>query len=306
MKIMISDKLGQDGIDVLEKTEHEIVKAWEIPKDELPKHVADVDALIVRGATKVKGALIDAATSLKVVGRAGVGLDNVDLKVAKERGIVVRNTPAATSVTVAELALTFIMASTRDVVTGTAGLKKDPSSFGKLKKQLASTEVYGKTLGIVAFGRIGHELAKRALALGMNVLAYKRSPPASPPEGISFVAYDELLEKSDYISVHAPLTETTKHMISDAQFGKMKKGVIIVDVSRGGVVDGNALLAALKDGKVRVAALDVFETEPPLEEELLELPNVICTPHIGGQTKEGQNRAAIQVAEAVLEELNKL
>ncbi|MFX1538256.1 MAG: hydroxyacid dehydrogenase [Promethearchaeota archaeon] len=301
MKVLVSDKLADEGVQKLKDADLEVNCAWDVPKDELPNIVGDYDALIVRSATKVRGSLIENAKNLKVIGRAGIGLDNIDLDKAEEMGIVVRNTPTATSITVAELALTFLMVCSRDVITGTNTLRAGEWA----KKQLSKgTEVYGKTLGIVGFGRIGHELAKRAMGLGMRVLAYRRNP--KPVEGVEFVPLDKLLVGSDYISLHVPLTDESKHMISTEQFKKMKKGVCLIDVGRGGVVDLDALYDAIKGGIVKKAALDVFEVEPPGKHKLFELDQVIGTPHIGAATDEGQLRAGILVAEAVIEELEKL
>lgn len=301
MKVLVSDKLADEGVQKLKEAGFEVNCAWDIPKDELPNIIGDYDGLIVRSATNVRGALIENAKNLKVIGRAGIGLDNIDLDKAKEMGVVVRNTPTATSITVAELALTFLMACSRDVIAGTNTLRAGEWAKKELSK---GTEVYGKTLGIVGFGRIGHELAKRAMGLGMRVLAYRRNP--KPVEGVEFVPLDKLLVESDYISLHVPLTDESKHMISTEQFKKMKKGVCLIDVGRGGVVDLNALYDAIKEGIVKKAALDVFEEEPPGKHKLFELDQVIGTPHIGAATDEGQLRAGILVAEAVIEELNKL
>ncbi|MFX1511290.1 MAG: hydroxyacid dehydrogenase [Promethearchaeota archaeon] len=302
LKIIVTDKLSDKGILKLKTSGFEVKEAWDIPKNELPNIIGQYDALIVRSATKARGELLEKATNLKVIGRAGVGLDNVDLEETTKRNIVVHNTPAATSTSVAELAFTYMMALTRDVVTGTNALRKGEWP----KKELSSIEVKGKTLGIVGYGRIGWEFAQRAIAFGMTVLAYKRHPPETPPEGINFVSLDELLEKSDYISLHAPHTEESHHMISTAQFAKMKPGVRIIDCGRGGVMDLDALYEAMKEGKVKGAGLDVFPEEPPGKHKIFELPNVIATPHIGAQTAEGQLIAAEQVAELVIDELNKL
>ncbi|MFX0066103.1 MAG: hydroxyacid dehydrogenase [Candidatus Hermodarchaeota archaeon] len=301
MKVLISDKLADEGVQKLKDAGLEVNCAWDIPKDELPNIIGEYDGLIVRSATQVRGSLIENGKNLKVIGRAGIGLDNIDLDKAKEMGIVVRNTPTATSITVAELALTFLMVCSRDVIAGTNTLRAGEWAKKELSK---GTEVYGKTLGIVGFGRIGHELAKRAMGLGMRVLAYRRNP--KPVEGVEFVPLDKLLAESDYISLHVPLTDESKHMISTEQFNRMKKGVCLLDVGRGGVVDLDALYDAIKGGIVKKAALDVFEVEPPGKHKLFELDHVIGTPHIGAATDEGQLRAGILVAEAVIEELKKL
>jgi len=295
-KILICDKIAGEGIKLLEAKGCEVTKAWDMPKDELPKIVGEYDALIVRSATKVKGDLIANAKNLKVIGRAGVGLDNIDLEKAKEMGITVVNTPHASATSVAELAIGHLLALARGIVKGTVTLRE-----GKwTKKELKGVEVYGKTLGLIGYGNIGKIVEKLALALGMKVIvvddqAYDR-----------VVSLEEMLPKADFISIHVPLTPQTRHMLSTREFNMMKEGVMIIDCSRGGVVDQEALYEALVSGKVKAAALDVFEEEPPGKHKLLALENVHATPHIGAQTKEAQLRAGVQVAESVIEELEKL
>ncbi|MBA3046147.1 MAG: hydroxyacid dehydrogenase [Candidatus Thermoplasmatota archaeon] len=296
MKIMVSDKLAAEGVRKMEAAGHEVLKAWDEPKEKLPQLIADCDALVIRSATKANKALIDAAPKLKVIGRAGIGLDNVDVEHAKSKGIVVVNTPTATTISVAELTFTFILASYRDIITGT-----NTTKAGKWeKKTLKGNEVYGKTLGVAGIGRIGQAVAERAVAFGMNVLAYD---PYVKSDKYENVTLDDLAARSDFITLHLPLTPETKHMISKKQFDSMKNGVVILNVARGGTIDENALYEAMKSGKVKAACLDVFEVEPPTGNKLLELPNLLCTPHIGAQTAEGQTRAGIMVAEAVLEKL---
>jgi len=303
VKIIVTDKLADEGMQLLHESGHEIKEAWELPKDELPGIIGEYDAIVIRGATKVRGELLEKASNLKVIGRAGVGLDNVDREVAKQRNIVVRNTPAATSVSVAEMAFAFMLGMTRDIVTGTIALRE-----GKWpKKQLKSTEVMGKKVGVIGFGRIGREFAKRAVAFGMDVTASIHVNIPEPEPGVKFTKnLDEIFAEADYISFHTPLTPKSKHMISTEQFKKMKRGVHIIDCGRGGVIDLDALHDAIKEGIVKKAGLDVFETEPPGKHKIFDLPNVYGTPHIGAQTSEGQIRAGVQVAEYVLEELKKL
>lgn len=302
-KIIVTDKLAEEGMKVLYDSEYDIKDATAMAKDEIPGIIGDYDAIIIRSATKVKGELLEKATNLKVIGRAGVGLDNVDREVAKNRNIVVRNTPAATSVSVAEMAFSFMLGMTRDIVTGTVALRKGEWP----KSQLKSTELMGKTLGIIGFGKIGREFAKRAVAFGMNVIASIHVNIPEPEPGVEFTKdFNEVFAKADYLSFHTPLTEKSKHMVSTDAFNKMKKGVYIIDCGRGGVIDLDALYEAVKEGKVTKAGLDVYETEPPGKHKLFDLPNVFGTPHIGAQTAEGQIRAGIQVAEYVIEELKKL
>ena len=298
MKIMVSDKLAMEGVEKMEAAGHDVIRAWDEPKENLPNLITDCDALVIRSATKARKELIDAAPNLKVIGRAGIGLDNVDLEHAKARGITVVNTPTATTISVAELTFTLILASYREVVRGTVSTKD-----GKWeKKALKGNEVYGKTLGIAGIGRIGQAVAERAVAFGMNILAYDPYVQSDKYENVDL---ENLIARSDFITLHLPLTPETKHMITTQQFASMKDGVVILNVARGGTIDEDALYHAMQSGKVKMAALDVFEVEPPAGNKLLTLPNLICTPHIGAQTEEGQTRAGVMVAERVLEELAK-
>jgi D-3-phosphoglycerate dehydrogenase len=295
-KILISDKIADEGIKLLEKKGYEVTKAWEKSKDELPKIVGEYDALIVRSATKVKGNLIVNAQNLKVIGRAGIGLDNIDLEKAKEMGITVVNTPQASSISVAELAMGHLLALTRGIVKGTVTLREGAWA----KKELKGVEVHGKTLGLIGYGNIAKIVEKLALALGMKVIVVRSRVYDR------FVSLEEMLPKADFISIHVPLTPPTRHILSTKEFDMMKDGVVIIDCSRGGVVDQEALYQALVSGKVKAAATDVFEEEPPGKHKLLKLGNVHATPHIGAQTKEAQLRAGVQIAERVIEELEKL
>ena len=303
MKVIVTDKIADKGVELLKKEGYEVNEAWDVPKDELPKIVGDYDAIVIRSATKVKGDLLDAAKNLKVVGRAGIGLDNVDLKVCEERGIVVRNTPDATTDTVAELALAFMFALARNVVKGTTTLRKGEWA----KKELKGSELMGKTLGIVGCGRIGSALARKCDALGMNIIG---CDVVSISEAcVDQCEMPEVFSQADFISLHLPLTEKTKHIIDQNAIAMMKDGVFIINCARGGTIDEYALYKGIVEGKVAGAALDVWEKEPvELEssKELLTLEQVIGSPHIGAQTAEGQERAGIQVAEAVIEELRKL
>jgi len=295
-KILICDKIADAGIKLLEENGYKVMKAWDTPKDELPEIVGEYDALIVRSATKVKGDLIVNGQNLKVIGRAGIGLDNIDLEKAREMGITVVNTPQASSISVAELAIGHLLALTRGIVRGTVTLRE-----GKwAKKELKGVEVHGKTLGLIGYGNIAKIVEKLALALGMKVIVVRSRVYDR------FVSLKEMLPKADFISIHVPLTPRTRHILSTRELGMMKDGVMIIDCSRGGVVDQEALYQALVSGKVKAAATDVFEEEPPGKHKLLTLENVHATPHIGAQTKEAQLRAGVQIAERVIEELEKL
>ncbi|OYD15583.1 3-phosphoglycerate dehydrogenase [candidate division WOR-3 bacterium JGI_Cruoil_03_51_56] len=297
MKIIVTDPIARQGIEILKASGLEVEEKPGIPPDELVKIIPDYDAIIVRSATKVTKPVIGAGNKLKVIGRAGVGLDNIDLKAAKDKGIKVLNTPAATSISVAELALGFMFAAARHIADATASMRQ-----GKWeKKKLKGTELFGKTLGIIGSGRIGTELAKRADAMGMNVLIV--DPYIKKCAVGEIRTLEQMLPKADYISIHVPLGDETYHMVNKAIFNKMKDGVIFVNASRGGIVDEDALYEACKSGKIGVAAIDVYEKEPLKDSPLYTLPNVIGTPHLGAQTKEGQIRAGIGVAEKVRDAL---
>jgi D-3-phosphoglycerate dehydrogenase len=257
--------------------------------------IDEYDALIVRSATKVTAELLSNAKKLKVLGRAGDGLDNVDTEQAKKLGIVVVNTPHVASTSVAELAIGYLLALARNIVTGTTTLRE-----GKwLKEELMGIEVNGKTLGIIGCGNIGREVKKLALALGLNVLTVDVCVSKE------FVPLDYMLPKADFVSIHVPLTPHTKHFIAREEIAKMKDGVILINCSRGGIIDEEALYEALVKGKVKAAALDVFEQEPPKNNKLLSLSNVIATPHVGAQTWEAQVRTSLRIAEKVIDELEK-
>lgn len=297
MKVLISDPIAPEGVQKLRDAGFEVVEKPGLSPEELKAEIVDYDALIVRSATKVRAEIIDAAENLKAIGRAGVGLDNVDREAAEAKGIKVMNTPAATSISVAELALGMMIAAARHIAQGTVSLKQGRWD----KKKFKGVELYGKTLGIIGMGRIGSELAKRAEAMGMTVFFY--DPYVT--EAQCGVAKDlgELLGEADFVSLHLPHTEETHHLISTEEFAKMKDGAILVNAARGGVVDEEALYEALKSGKLRAAAIDVYETEPVTEHKLFELENVVLTPHVGAQAAEGQTRAGVQVAEKVIEAL---
>ena len=293
MKVIITDGIAKAGVKMLQDAGIEVDERPGLPPADLIQAIPAYDAIIVRSATKVTADVINAGTNLKVVGRAGVGRDNVDKMAADARGIKVVNTPAATSVTVAELALGHMLACARSIPQATQSLRE-----GKWeKKAFKGTELFGKTLGLIGSGRIGIELGKRAIAMGMSVLVYDPFIKESPVGKL--VELPEMLKSADYISLHVPKTDKTFHMINKDSIAQMKKGVVIVNCARGGVVDEEALYEALKSGQVGAAALDVFENEPIKDFKLFSLPNVIGTPHVGAQTKEGQERAGIGIAEEV-------
>ena len=295
VKILVSDKIFEEGIRLLEERGYRVTRAWDTPKTELAKIIGNYDVLIVRSATKVRGELLDNAKNLKVIGRAGEGLDNIDFEKAKSLGIALVNTPHVSYLSVAELTIGHLLALARGIVQGTVSLRE-----GKWEKeQLIGTEVNGKTLGVIGCGYIGKAVERFALSLGMIVL------PVEECVYDRFMPLAKMLPQADFITIHVPLTPHTKHLLSTKEFQMMKDGVMLIDCSRGGVVDQEALYQALVSGKVKGAAVDVFEEEPPKNSKLLTLNNVIATPHIGAQTKEAQLKASVQIAKAVIEVLEK-
>ena len=293
MKVAICDPIDEKAIEKLKELGLEVYDYSSIDKKELKEYVKDADILIVRSATKVKGELMDSLQSARLIIRGGVGIDNIDLEAAKAKGIKVVNTPEASSISVAELVFAHLFALLRHIVRGTTGIKE-----GKWeKKLLKGHEVFGKTLGIIGMGRIGREVAKRAKALGMKVIGY--DVVDFPEELAERVSLDELYQRADIITLHVPLLPQTKHMINMDSIEKMKDGVVIINCSRGGVIDENALYNALKRGKVKGAGLDVFENEPPQDSPLFELDNVTFTPHIGASTYEAQARIGEEIVKKI-------
>lgn len=296
-RILITDGLGENGQSIL-RAAATVDDRSGLSAADLVKVVGNYDALVIRGRTRVTPEVFDAAKGLKVIGRAGVGVDNIDLAAAKAHNVTVVNAPTSTTGAVAELAFGLLLAVAREIPRADEAMK----SGGWLKKDLEGVELNGKTLGIIGYGRIGMELGKRAAAFGMNVIAY--DPFISEDDikagGGESVSIQELYEWSDFISLHLPYNVHTRDLMGPLAFSEMKDGVRIVCAARGGIIDEAALLAALNSGKVAGAGLDVFATEPPGATELIKHPKVICTPHIGAQTAEAQTRAADDIAHEVL------
>jgi D-3-phosphoglycerate dehydrogenase len=296
VKVLVCDRIADEGMRMMEAKGYEVARCWDLPKTQLASVVADYDALIVRSATKVTAELLGNAKKLRVIGRAGEGLDNIDLKKAREMGIEVVNTPHVAATSVAELTIGHLLALARSIVEGTLSLRE-----GKwIKEELMGVEINGKTLGIVGCGSIGKTVERLAMALGMKVVGVDMCVYGR------FVTLEEMLPQADFITVHVPLTPHTRHLLSAKEFAMMKDGVMLVDCSRGGVVDQEALYDALVSGKVKAAALDVFEEEPPKNSKLLKLKNVHATPHIGAQTYEAQLKSSILIAERVINALEKV
>ncbi|MBL9199904.1 MAG: phosphoglycerate dehydrogenase [Opitutaceae bacterium] len=304
MKVLVADKISPKGVAFLRQQPGiEVIEAYGSSPEKVLELVKDVSAIAVRSETKITAAVFAAAPKLKVVGRAGVGVDNVDVEAATNHGVVVMNTPAGHTIATAELTFTHILCGARPVPQAAASMKAGQWD----RKSFSGIELFRKTLGIVGLGRIGGEVAKRAQAFGMRVLAYDPylAPSRAKAMQVEGVTLDELLKQSDYITVHMPLTDDTHYMIDEAAFAKCKKGVRIFNCARGGIIKESALIAALKSGQVAAAGLDVFEDEPLAKEsEFRALPNVVLTPHLGASTAEAQESVGIEIAEQIADVLN--
>lgn len=296
-RILITDGLHDTGLNILER-ESDVVVKNAISADDLAKEIKDFDALIVRSRTIVTRQIMEAAPKLKVIGRAGVGVDNIDIKTAREKGITVVNAASSTTTAVAELTVGLIFALARQIPRADASMKD-----GKwLKKELMGVELFSKNLGIIGFGRIGSAVGQMAAAVGMRIIACCdfNIPETIRIIGGELVMMDDIIEKADFIAVHTPLTDKTRGLINKETIERMKDGVYLICTARGGIIDEAALLDALNSGKVAGAALDVFENEPPTNLELINHPHLIATPHIAGQTSEAQKRASGDIAREVL------
>ncbi|MFY7732236.1 MAG: D-2-hydroxyacid dehydrogenase [Bacteroidia bacterium] len=316
-KILANDGIDANGKKILEDAGFTVITE-KIAQENLLTELNNFDAILVRSATKVRKELIDACPNLKLVGRGGVGMDNIDVEYAKNKGIKVINTPASSSVSVAELVFAHIFSAARLIqVTNRVMPNEGNTKFNDLKKVASNgIELQGKTMGIFGFGRIGQEVAKMAIGLGMHVLAFdpyvdkvdlSLNLPALGQNNsrikvtINTVSDESVLTHADFITFHLPFNEGDKPIVNAAKMAKMKRGVGLVNCSRGGVISESDLLAALNSGQVGFAGLDVFEKEPPVNMDILKHDNVSLSPHIGGSTKEAQNRIGIELAEKVIE-----
>lgn len=302
IRILVSDPLEDAGLDILKKEkEFSIDVNTRLSPDDFKKVIKDYDALIVRSGSKVTADVIANAERLKVVGRAGVGLDNVDVEAASKRGIMVVNAPAGNTISTAEHTMSLMLSLARNVPQGNISMRE-----GKWdRKSFTGVELYNKTLGIVGLGRIGAEVAKRALSFGMRILACDPflSEQKAKQLAIELSDMEKLFRESDFITVHTPLTEQTKYIINRESFKLMKDGVRIINCARGGIIKEADLIEALNSGKVAGCALDVFEKEPPGDNPLLKHPKVVVTPHLGASTEEAQINVAIDIAETVRDAL---
>ncbi len=300
VKVLVAAPIHEKAIGVLKEAGFEVVYEEYPDEERLIELVKDVEAIIVRSKPKVSRRVIEAAPKLRVIGRAGVGLDTIDLDAARERGIKVVNSPAASSRSVAELAIALIFNVARKMAFADRKMREGVWA----KKQCEGTELEGKTLGVVGFGRIGYQIAKIAKAIGMNVLLYDPYPNEERAKevGGTFVSLEDLLKESDVVTLHVPLVDATYHLINEERLKLMKPTAILINAARGAVVDNAALVKALQEGWIAGAGLDVYEEEPlPKDHPLTKLDNVVLTPHIGASTVEAQMRAGVQVAEQIVE-----
>ncbi|HVO33332.1 MAG TPA: phosphoglycerate dehydrogenase, partial [Elusimicrobiota bacterium] len=299
VKILVADPISESGLQVLQNNGHfSIETKLKLPPDDLKKAVQDVDAVMVRSETKITADVLAAGKKIKIVGRAGVGVDNIDVAAASRQGVLVVNVPGGNTISAAEHTMALMLALSRNVPQASASVKS-----GEWKRsQFTGTELQGKTLGLVGLGRIGREVAKRSQSFGVKVIGY--DPYASEDYAknfnITLVSLDEIYAQSDYISVHVPLNDSTKHLFNAKTLAKLKPGVRLINCARGGIFEEAALAEALKSGHVKGAALDVFEAEPPAKDNpLFALPNVIVTPHLGAATEEAQVKVAYELAETI-------
>lgn len=301
MKILVSDSLEQSCIDILAAEGYQVDYKPGLAAEELKKIIEMYDGLVVRSATKVSADIINAATSLKVIGRAGTGVDNIDVEAATRRGILVMNTPGGNTISTAEHTVSMMLSLARNIPQAHMSLVA-----GKWdRKKFTGTEVYEKTLGIVGLGKIGREVAVRCQAMGVKTIGYDPllSADVANKLHIELVSLDDLYRRSDFITVHTPLTPETKGLLNDDTLARCKRGVRVLNCARGGIIDEKALLRALQTGQVAGAALDVFEVEPPKDNPLLAHEHVIATPHLGASTEEAQEKVAIQIAHQIVDAL---
>jgi D-3-phosphoglycerate dehydrogenase / 2-oxoglutarate reductase len=301
-KVLVSDKLSEKGMEVF-KREKDLQVDEKLNKtpEELKSIVGEYDAWAIRSGTTVTAELIQAATKLRIIGRAGVGVDNVDLEAATKRGIIVMNTPDGNTISTSEHTIAMLMAMARQIPQAQQSLKEKKWERSKF----VGCELNGKTLGVIGLGRIGTNVAKKAMGLGMRVIAYDPYVDPTKVKGYEFEVtnLEEVIKRSDFITVHTPLTDATRGFIGQKQIAGMKNGVRLVNCARGGIIDEAALYEGLKNGKIAGVALDVFEKEPPFDSPLLALDNVVCVPHLGASTKEAQVNVAVVVAEQMVEAL---
>jgi D-3-phosphoglycerate dehydrogenase len=301
VKIIISDKLSTEGVKILEEAGFKVDCKFGIKPEELKKIIGNYQGIIIRSGTNLTKDIIAKAHNLKVIGRAGVGVDNVDIEAATKQGAIVMNAPGGNTTSTCEHAFALMLSAARNIPLAHISMKNKTWERSKFK----GVELNSKTLGIVGLGRIGKEMAKRAIAFGMKVLVYDPFITEEAAERLGLVTsgVKRLAKESDFITIHAPLTDDTKNLISRKEFSLMKPGAYIINCARGGIVDEEALYKALKEKKIAGAALDVFIKEPPFDSKLLSLDNIILTPHLGASTEEAQVQVAIEVAQCLKDAL---
>lgn len=300
-KIIITDKLAQEGIDILKEAGFSVDCKYKLSNEELKREIRNYEAIIIRSGTRLNKEIIEEAEKLKIIGRAGVGLDNVDIDAATKKGIIVMNAPGGNTISTCEHTFALMLAVARNIPIAYFSLKNKEWERSKFK----GVELYSKVLGIIGLGRIGKEVAKRAISFGMMVYAYDPFLPKEGGErlGVKMVDLETLLRESDFITVHTPLTKETKNMISRKEFSLMKSKAFIINCARGGIIDEDALYNACKEKRIAGCALDVFSKEPPFDSKLLELDNIVYTPHLGASTEEAQIQVAIEIAHCVKDAL---
>lgn len=299
VRVLVSDSIHEDGIRMMERAGLQVERDFEISPDQLRARIGEYQVLIVRSRTKVTAEVIKRASALKIIGRAGAGLDNVDLDAAIKQGIKVLNTPDAPANSVAELTIGLMISLARRIPLADRGMKEERW----LKKELAGTELRGKTLGIIGLGNIGMSVGRVARAMGMSIL---NATPRPKPDLLreldaKHLPLDDLLKQVDFLTLHVPLSQETRGMLGRGQLNLMKRSAYLINTSRGEIVDEKALLEVLREGRIAGAALDVYSVEPPTDYELMKLPNVVCTPHIGAQTEDAQVTASRLIAQKVIE-----
>jgi D-3-phosphoglycerate dehydrogenase / 2-oxoglutarate reductase len=293
IKVLIADDMSKKAVEVLSKAGFTVEVKTGMKPEELAAVIGEYHAIGIRSASKITAATLASPGKLKIIGRAGVGVDNIDVKAATDKGVLVINTPQGNAAAAAELAIGLMFSLARKIPQAAASMKQGIWE----KKKYMGTEIAGKTLGVIGLGNIGRQAAERAVGLKMNVIGYDPFPPKELPAGVKVVTFDELVAKSDFITLHIPLVPDTKNLFSAATFAKMKKGSYLINCARGGVVDEGAVLEALTSGQLAGAALDVFGKEPPEPAPLFKHENLIASPHLGASTREAQEKVAIELAE---------
>ncbi|MFQ5997681.1 MAG: hydroxyacid dehydrogenase [Candidatus Bathyarchaeia archaeon] len=304
VRILVCDKIHEDGLQILRQADFKVDVKIDLSKNQLLSLINEYDALIVRSRTLITSEIVEKMNRTKIIARAGVGLDNIDVVAAEKKKIEVINAVEAVTESVAEHTLALLLSASRQITVADSALKQGHWT----KSRLTGIQLEGKTLGLVGAGRIGGRVAALAKALGMQLIAFDiiQNQSLTKDLGLQWLSLEDVLRKSDVISVHASLTPETQGMIGEREFSMMKDGCIILNVARGGLINEEALLRALKSGKISAAGLDVYQEEPPKNLELVKLQNVVCTPHIAAQTEEAQRSTSIHVAEVIVKNLKRI